>query len=388
MDIVYPRSEYRCHNQDHSSIYDVVISRPETRQTCPAFVQFISQNGNSEMSVMRRDDHQLAVRVTHRAAGIPAPENFELVESAIPECPAGGVLVRVMLCAVDPAMRGWLSAEANYMTVPDGAVMRAHGVGEIIASNSAKWQVGEQVFGWLGWQRFAAIQESDLLWRIDTKIAPAESWLSIFGLNGLTAWVGFLHLARPLVGQTVLVTTAAGGVGSVVGQLAKAHGLRAIGIAGGREKIRRAVAQFGYDKAIDYHAADTPLSPQIAAACPSGIDIFFDNTAGHLADSVFPHLNVGARIIQCGTAAISSWLPPPTGPRRERDMLVKRLNWQGLVAFDHASLFPKALQELQDLHKAGKLIAESDILDGLENAPGSIQRLYRGENQGRLSIRP
>jgi len=340
------------------------------------------------MDMLLQSDRQLLVRVTGRAAGIPGPENFALVEGEMPACPAGGVLVRVMLCAVDPAMRGWLSAEANYMTVSDGAVMRSHGVGEIIASNSEKWQVGEQVFGWLGWQRFAAVQDSDVIWRIDTKIAPAESWLSIFGLNGLTAWAGFLHLARPVAGQTVLVTTAAGGVGSVVGQLAKAHGLRAVGIAGGPEKIRRAVAQFGYEQAIDYHAADTPLSPQIAAACPAGIDIFFDNTAGHLADCVFPHLNIGARIIQCGTAAIASWLPPPTGPRRERDMLVKRLNWQGLVAFDHASLFPKALQELQELHKAGKLVAEDEVLQGLHNAPGAIQRLYRGDNQGRLSIRP
>ncbi len=331
---------------------------------------------------------QLMVRVTSRAAGIPGPENFELVEAEPPTCPAGGVLVQVMLCAVDPAMRGWLSAEANYMTVPNGAVMRSHGVGEIVASDSEKWQVGDQVFGWLGWQRYAAIPESDVLWRIDTAIAPAESWLSIFGLNGLTAWIGFLHLARPLSGQTVLVTTAAGGVGSAVGQLAKAHGVRAVGIAGGPEKIRRAIAQFGYDDAIDYHATDQPLSVKIAAACPAGIDMFFDNTAGHLADAVFPHLTIGARIVQCGTAAISTWLPPPTGPRREREMLVKRLNWQGFVAFDHAALFPQALQALQALHKAGNLISEDDVLEGLQNAPTAIQLLYSGANQGRLSIRP
>ncbi len=340
------------------------------------------------MSLLPQNAGQLVVRVTGRAAGIPSAENFEVVDAKMPVCPEGGVLVRVMLCAVDPAMRGWLSAEANYMTVPDGAVMRSHGVGEIIASDSQKWQVGEQVFGWLGWQRFAAIPESDVLWRIDTAVAPAESWLSIFGLNGLTAWIGFLHLARPLAGQTVLVTTASGGVGSAVGQLAKAHGVRAVGIAGGPEKVSRAIAQFGYDDAIDYHATDRPLSAQIAAACPAGIDIFFDNTAGHLADAVFAHLNNGARIIQCGTAAIASWLPPPTGPRRERDMLVKRLSWQGFVAFDHADLFPDALRALQDLHKAGKLISRDEVLEGLQNAPAAIQRLYSGNNQGRLSIRP
>jgi NADPH-dependent curcumin reductase CurA len=332
--------------------------------------------------------HQIMVRVTKRAAGIPGPENFELVEADLPVCPAGGVLVCVMLCAVDPAMRGWLSSEANYMTVPDGAVMRSHGVGEIIASDSEKWRTGDIVFGWLGWQRYAAVSESDILWRIDTNIAPAQSWLSILGLNGLTAWVGFLHLARPMRGQTVLVTTAAGGVGSVVGQLAKAHGLRAIGITGGPEKVRRTVSEFGYDHAIDYRDKEKPISAQIAAACPAGVDIFFDNTAGDLADDVFRHLNVGARIIQCGTASIASWLPPPTGPRRERDMLVKRLSWQGFVAFDHAALFPTALQELQALYKSGKLISWDEVLEGLQNAPGAIRRLYNGENQGRLSIRP
>jgi NADPH-dependent curcumin reductase CurA len=331
---------------------------------------------------------QIKVHVTRRAAGIPGPENFELVEDEVPECPAGGVLVRVMLCAVDPAMRGWLSAEANYMTVPDGAVMRSHGVGEIIVSNSDKWRVGDHVFGWLGWQRFAALSESEILWHIDINLAPSVSWLSIFGLNGLTAWIGFSQLARPLPGQTILVTTAAGGVGSVVGQLANAHGVRAVGIAGGPQKISRAMSQFGFICAIDYHDKNKSLAAEIAAACPAGIDMFFDNTAGSLADAVFPYLNVGARIIQCGTAAISSWLPPPTGPRRERDMLVKRLSWQGLVAFDHAPSFPNALLALQDLYKAGKLVSHDEVLEGLQNAPGAIERLYRGENQGRLSIRP
>ncbi len=340
------------------------------------------------MPLMGLNDRQVVVRVTGRAAGIPAAENFQLIEEDMPSCPAGGVLVRVMLCTVDPAMRGWLSAEANYLTVPDGAVMRSHGVGEIIASDCEKWQVGEQVFGWLGWRRFAAIPETDVLWRIDTTIAPPESWLSIFGLNGLTAWIGFLHLAHPLAGQTVLVTTAAGGVGSVVGQLAKAHGVRAVGIAGGPDKIRRAAADFGYDRVIDYHETDTPLSPKIAAACPAGIDIFFDNTAGHLADAVFPHLNIGARIIQCGTAAVASWLPPPAGPRRERDMLVKRLSWHGLVVFDHTHLFADAMRGLQHLQKAGNLVSQDEVLDGLHHAPTAIQRLYSGKNQGRLSIRP
>jgi len=324
--------------------------------------------------------------VRSRAAGIPQAENFELVEAAMPSCPAGGLLVRVLNASVDPAMRGWLSAEKNYLTVPDGEVMKAHGVGEVIASECAAYNVGDVVFGWLGWQRFAAISEKDALWKVDLSLAPPEAWLSIFGLNGLTAWIGFTHLARPVAGETVLVTTAAGGVGGVVGQLAAAAGLTAIGLTGGADKVARAEATLGYSKAIDYRADG--LDAALAEAVPKGVDIFFDNTAGALADAVFRHLNIRARVIQCGTASVSSWLPPPTGPRRERDMLVKRLAWQGFVAFDYTREFPQALADLQGLYRAGQLTAQDEVLEGLAHAPGAIARLYRGENTGRLTIRP
>ncbi len=327
------------------------------------------------------------VCVKRRAQGIPAPENFSVICQPVPLCPKGGVLVRVLLAAVDPGMRGWLSAEKNYLTVPDGAVMRAHGVGEVLESDCPQWPVGTKLFGWLGWQQFCAALPGDLLWPIDTQAAPLECWLSIFGLNGLTAWLGFHHFGRPRRSETVLVTTAAGGVGGVVGQLAKAVGLSTVGLTGGPEKVALAQSDFGYDIAIDYR--DMAVLPDaIAKACPAGIDIFFDNTAGTLADIVFPFLNNGARVVQCGTASVTSWLPPPTGPRRERDMLVKRLSWHGFIAFDHMDLCADAHSVLHALYANGKLRAHTEILDGLEQAPGAIQRLYRGENKGRLTIRP
>ncbi len=306
----------------------------------------------------------------------------------MPDCPPGGAVLRVLNAAVDPAMRGWLSAEANYMTVPDGAVMRAHGVGEVMVSDSPAWPVGAIAYGWLGWQQIAAVTEADLLWPIDLELAPAEAWLSIFGLNGLTAWLGLIHLGRPGPGDTVLVTTAAGGVGGAVGQLAKARGLDAVGLAGGPEKAARAVETLGYRTVLDYRALGEGVREAVAEACPKGVDIFFDNTAGALADAVFPVLNVGARVIQCGTASVPSWATTPVGPRRERDVLVKRLSWHGFVAFDHQALFPEALRELQALYASGQLIAQDEVLEGLDQAPGAIQRLYSGQNQGRLSIRP
>jgi NADPH-dependent curcumin reductase CurA len=173
----------------------------------------------------------------------------------------------------------------------------------------------------------------------------------------------------------------------VVGQLAAAVDVRAVGLAGGPDKVARATARLGYAAAIDYRASGD-LAAAIEVACPDGIDVFFDNTAGALADAIFPNLNTRARVIQCGTASVTNWLPPPQGQRRERDMLVKRLTWQGFVAFDHTDLFPKALTELRALHAAGKLVSHDQVLEGLYHAPGAIQMLYRGENQGRLSIRP
>lgn len=329
-----------------------------------------------------------AVRVLCRASGIPAPDIFEVVDLPLPMCPPGGVIVRVLRAAVDPAMRGWLSSEKNYLNVPDGAIMRAHGIGEIIESQSPEWPIGTAVFGWLGWQRYAALAVSELLWKVDLTVAPAEAWLNIFGLNGLTAWVGFCHLARPKAGETVFVTTAAGGVGGIVGQLAASMNVRAVGLTGSDDKAARAVNELGFASAINYRTTGENLGHAIAEACPGGIDIFFDNTAGYLADSVFAHLNVGARIVQCGTAAVSSWLPVPLGPRRERDILVKRLSWHGFLVFDHSGVFPQAQEALRDLYMRGKLISRDEILEGLDQAPGAIEQLYRGENTGRLMIRP
>jgi NADPH-dependent curcumin reductase CurA len=336
---------------------------------------------------MTTKQYNRQVRVVARARGVPPASAFAIHEAEMPEAPPGGALVRVRYAAVDPAMRGWLSEEKNYMTVPNGEVMRALGVGEIIASNTPAWAPGDYVYGWFGWQRFAAAAASDLLWKADPALAPLSSWLGVLGLNGLTAWVGLNHIARASAGETILVSTAAGAVGGAVGQLARAAGLRTVGLTGTDAKVAQACAALGYDAAVNYRA-EPDLGSAIAALCPEGINIFFDNTAGGIADAVFPHLAMGARVIQCGTASVSSWLPPPTGPRRERDMLVKRLSWHGFVVFDHASLFPQALRELAGFVADGKLTGQEHVLDGLDYAPGAIAMLYQGENQGRLLIRP
>jgi NADPH-dependent curcumin reductase CurA len=207
------------------------------------------------------------------------------------------------------------------------------------------------------------------------------------GLNGLTAWIGFKHFGRPRAGEVIVVSTAAGAVGSVVAGLAHAAGLRTVGITRGAAKVRRCTETLKYGAAIDYTDGGN-LREAVAAACPDGVDIFYDNTAGAIADAVFPSLKRGARVVQCGTVAVQNWLDAPTGPRRERDMLVKRLSWHGFVVIDHEDLYPMARADLQRAWLAGELDAQTEILEGLEAAPGAIRHLYDGHNTGRLCIRP
>jgi NADPH-dependent curcumin reductase CurA len=327
-----------------------------------------------------------SVFVASHANGIPSSANFRMVRHAMPDLPQGGVVVEVAYASVDPGMRGWISVETNYMTVPVGTVMRAPGVGEVIASDHPHYRPGDVVYGMFGWATHFAAGPQDIYWKVDAALAPLPAWLGALGINGITAWLGYKHFGRPQTGNTILVTTAAGSVGSVVGQLAAADGLRAVGMAGGAGKARLAVDRFGYDHAFDYRA--TPdLAGSLATVCPNGIDIFYDNVGGAQADAAFALLNPAARVIQCGTASISSWVPWPQGPRRERDMIVKRLSWHGFVFTDHKDLFPAALADLQTLYRSDGLVSQEDVLGGLETAPGAIEYLYSGRNTGKLCLK-
>jgi NADPH-dependent curcumin reductase CurA len=204
-------------------------------------------------------------------------------------------------------------------------------------------------------------------------------------LNGLTAYLALLDIGQPKAGETVVVSTAAGAVGSCVGQIARIKGCRTIGIAGGPDKVRQCLDEFGYDAAIDYKAPD--FESALGAACRSDVDVYFDNTAGFISDAVMRRLNVGARIVICGTASVASWDPMPQGPRVERHLLTKRARMQGFLAFDHAHRFSEALAELERWVRGGRIRYREDVLDGIEHAPGAIAGLYRGENVGKRLIR-
>lgn len=326
------------------------------------------------------------VRLKSRPAGIPEAHHFEIVRAEVPGLEEGQVLVRNIYLSAEPAMRGWVSAVANYSEpVPLGGVMRSFAVGRVAQSRHPEFQAGEFVTGMFGWQDYAAVDAKAIQRKVAASDVPISTALGVLGLNGLTAYFALIDVGQPKAGDTVVVSTAAGSVGSCVGQVAAIMGCRTVGIAGGSQKTALCRDEFGYDAAIDYKTGD--LDGSIAAACPQGIDVYFDNTAGAISDAVMKHLNVGARIVICGTASVASWDPPPLGPRVERHLLVKRARIQGFLIFDYAPRFAEGLAALTEWVRTGRIRYREDILEGIEQAPGSIAGLYRGENLGKRLIR-
>ena len=326
------------------------------------------------------------VTLRSRPSGIPEPENFEIVEAPVPEIADGQVLVRNIYLSVEPAMRGWVSAVPNYSEpVALGSVMRSLAVGRVEQSRHRDFQTGECVTGMFGWQDYAAVDPQAIQRKVTTTDLPMSTSLGVLGLNGLTAYFALLEIGQPKTGETVVVSTAAGAVGSCVGQIARIKGCRTIGIAGGPDKVRLCLEEFRYDTAIDYKTGE--FASALDAACSGGVDIYFDNTAGPISDAVMRHLNVAARIVVCGTASVASWDPIPYGPRVERHLLTRRARMQGFLVFDYARRFPEALRELEGWVRSGAIRYREDVLDGIEQAPGSIAGLYRGENLGKRVIR-
>jgi hypothetical protein len=326
------------------------------------------------------------VRLKSRSSGIPQAEHFEIVNASVPEPRENEVLVRNIYLSVDPAMRGWISDVTSYMEpVPVGAVMRARAVGRVEVSRHPDFRPGEIVMGMFGWQDYATVDAKGIQRKITKTDLPISTSLGVLGLNGLTAYFGLLEIGQPKPGETVVVSTAAGAVGSCVGQIAKVKKCRTVGIAGGAEKVRICRDEYRYDVVIDYKAGD--FESALATACGEGIDVYYDNTAGRISDEVLKHLIVGARVVLCGTASIASWNPIPQGPRVERHLLIKRARMQGFIVLDYAKRYDEALQQLTQWVRDGLIRYREDILEGIEQAPDSIAGLYRGENFGKRLIR-
>jgi NADPH-dependent curcumin reductase len=322
-----------------------------------------------------------------RPNGIPEANDFALRESDMPIISDGEFLVRNQFLSADPAMRGWIADKSTYWPrIEVGDTMRAFAVGDVVESRNAAYAVGDKVMGIFGWQDYAAVKQPQVMRKVLEDDLPLSLSLGVLGLNGLTAYFGLLDVCRPKAGETVVVSTAAGGVGSAVGQIAKIKGCRAIGFAGGPEKVRQCVEEFGYDGAIDYKA-EASLDDALARYCPEGIDAFFDNTSGGIHDAVLRHINLGARIAICGTASYASWEPWNEGPRPERHLLVNRAIMQGFLTTDFAPRYEEAVSALAGWIREGRLKYREDVLHGIESAPASIAMLYAGENRGKLIIK-
>ncbi|BBF71531.1 NADP-dependent oxidoreductase [Sphingomonas bisphenolicum] len=324
------------------------------------------------------------VLLTSRPMGIAQAENFAIGRAPVRQPAPGQILVRNHYLSVEPAMRGWIADAGNYATpVAIGSVMRSLASGKVVASAHPGYVVGEHVSGWFGWQDYACVATDQVVQR--TTAAEMRASLGILGINGMTAYLALTISGQPRAGETIAVSTAAGAVGSAVGQIARILGCRTIGIAGGPDKVRRCVEDYGYDRAIDYRTDD--IGAAIAEHAPEGIDIYFDNVAGAISDSVLPHLAQRGRVIVCGTASIDRWDLWPMGPRVERHLLVKRARMEGFVIFDHVDRYAEATAQLRTWIAQGRLTWREDILDGIEACPDALAGLYRGENDGKRLIR-
>ncbi|POR43026.1 NADP-dependent oxidoreductase [Methylobacterium sp. V23] len=324
-----------------------------------------------------------------RPHGEPNASHFRLEEARMPVAKAGEVLLANHYLSLDPYMRGRMSAAKSYAEpVAIGDTMVGATVAEVIESQHPDYRVGETVVGFGGWQDFA-VSDGRGLRRLDPEAAPVTTALGILGMPGMTAYTGLLNIGQPKTGETVVVAAATGPVGSLVGQIAKRKGARAVGIAGGPEKCAFLRDTLGFDAAVDHRAEDFPDA--LAAACPDGIDVYFENVGGAVFDAVLPLLNNFARIPVCGLVSGYNATELPPGPDRVpvlmRAILSKRLHVQGFIVWDFAAQESAFLQDVGAWLREGLVVHREDIVDGLKKAPDAFAGLLQGRNFGKLIVR-
>jgi len=324
-----------------------------------------------------------------RPVGAPVAENFRLEPLGVPALSAGQVLLRTMYLSLDPYMRGRMSDAPSYAPpVAVGEVMVGGTVSRVDASRHPDYQTGDLVVGYSGWQDYA-LSDGTGLTRLDGQMKQPSLALGVLGMPGFTAYMGLLDIGQPKAGETVVVAAASGAVGSVVGQIAKLKDCRAVGIAGGAEKCRFVVEELGFDACIDHHSADMP--GQLAAACPRGIDVYFESVGGAIFAAVLPLLNAKARVPLCGMIAHYNDTSLPPGPDRlgllVGTLLKKRIKMQGFIIFDdYGPRFGEFSDQMGAWVEEGRIRFREDIVDGLENAPQAFIGLLEGKNFGKLVI--
>jgi NADPH-dependent curcumin reductase len=327
-------------------------------------------------------NRQIVLR--RRPVGLPKPGDFELVESPVPAPKDGEILTRTLYLSLDPYMRGRISGVKSYAQSVDlGEVIVGATVGEVLESRHPGLAKGDVVQGYGGWQSHA-VAAGGMVRRLDPGQAPVSTALGVLGMPGMTAYVGLLDIGQPKPGETVVVSAAAGAVGSAVGQMAKIKGCRVIGVAGGRAKCEHVVKELGFDACVDYKSQDVYTALKLA--CPNGIDVYFDNVGGPVLDAVTKLINRDARIPICGLVSEYNATEPPRGPNL-RPILFNRATVRGFIVSDHADRFADFVRDASGWVQAGQLRYREDIVEGIENAPRALIGLLRGENFGKRLIR-
>jgi NADPH-dependent curcumin reductase len=320
-----------------------------------------------------------------RPVGMPKRSDWKYVEEPVREPSEGELLVRILYISLDPAMRGWMNEGRSYIpSVGIGEVMRALALGRVLASRNSIFAVGDYVYGPLGVQEFALTNGNGLT-KVDPSAAPLPVYLSTLGMPGMTAYFGLLELGQPQPGETVVVSGAAGAVGTVVGQIANIKGCHVVGIAGGAQKCDYIVKELGFDAAIDYKAEDVRKALQ--KHCPKGIDIYFDNVGGDVLDLVLTQLARSARVVICGAISQYNNTTRIKGPSNYLSLLVNRASMRGFLVFDYASRYGEAAREMAEWLAVGKLKSREDIVEGLETFPETFLKLFKGENVGKLVLK-
>jgi len=325
------------------------------------------------------------VRLAARPQGLPKQSDWKFTEEAVREPVDGELLVEVSHISLDPAMRGWMNDAKSYIRpVGIDEVMRAGGAGKVIASRHPDFKAGDLVAGSFGVQKYA-ISDGKGVRKVDTRFAPLSTYLGALGMPGMTAYFGLLDIGKPKTGETVVVSGAAGAVGSVVGQIAKIKGCRAVGIAGGAEKCAYLTQKLGFDAAIDYKAEDVKAA--LKAHCPDGIHVYFDNVGGDILEAALTRIALHARIVICGAISQYNNTTPVKGPANYLSLLVNRASMTGMVVFDYADRYAEGGREMAQWIAQGKLVAKEDVVQGgIDAFPETLLKLFKGENFGKLVL--
>ena len=334
-------------------------------------------------------NHQ--IRLAARPVGLPKATDWSHTSEPVTEPAEGGVTLKTLALSLDPAMRGWMNEGKSYIApVGIGEVMRAGGVGKVIASKNPKFAEGDHVSGGFGVQEYITLAADEIkrsgLVKIDLRAGRLTQWLNVLGMPGMTGYFGLMDVGMPQAGETVVVSGAAGAVGQTVGQMARIKGCRVVGIAGGAAKCAWVVNELGFDACIDYKSGPGAVRAGLKEHCPKGVDIYFDNVGGDILDDVLARINRKARIIICGAISQYNNTTAVQGPKNYLSLLVNRARMEGIVVFDYADRYHLAIAEMAGYIKDGRMKSKEDVVVGLQTFPETLLKLFNGENFGKLVL--